>query len=178
MKLGFLVDGTMREIATLATPADPEEAVELIATAINGASPADAFEAVGIGGPGTARPADRRGALAAEPAAVVGVPPPRGDRTTVRVPARSTTTATWGARRGLGGSGCGYATVLYLAIGTVRPRLYAALSAIGARLLRFVGGRRGLIHRLPLASGWTNGRDFPAPSGHTFRELYRSRQKP
>jgi L-lactate dehydrogenase complex protein LldF len=35
-----------------------------------------------------------------------------------------------------------------------------------------MGGKEKLIHTLPGAPGWTNGRDFPAPSGKTFRELY------
>jgi L-lactate dehydrogenase complex protein LldF len=38
-----------------------------------------------------------------------------------------------------------------------------------------MGGRDGLIHRLPLAGGWTGGRDMPAPAGRTFRDLYRER---
>jgi L-lactate dehydrogenase complex protein LldF len=58
----------------------------------------------------------------------------------------------------------------------LRPRLYALLTAIGARLLKWMGGRRGLIHRLPFGSGWTGGRDFPAPEGRTFRELRRARK--
>jgi L-lactate dehydrogenase complex protein LldF len=57
-----------------------------------------------------------------------------------------------------------------------RPRVYAALAASSARLLKWLGGRRGLIHRLPLAAGWTAGRDFPAPEGRTFRALYRERR--
>ncbi len=52
------------------------------------------------------------------------------------------------------------------------PRLYALGTAAGARFLKLLGGREGLIHRLPLASGWTGGRDFPAPPGKTFRQLY------
>ena len=47
---------------------------------------------------------------------------------------------------------------------------------LAARLLRRMGGGEGLIHRLPPgASGWTQGRDMPAPAGKTFRELYRAR---
>jgi L-lactate dehydrogenase complex protein LldF len=59
-----------------------------------------------------------------------------------------------------------------------RPRLYATLSRIGARVLRVMGGRSGRIGWLPLAaSGWTKGRDMPAPEGRTFRELYAKRAR-
>lgn len=58
-----------------------------------------------------------------------------------------------------------------------QPALYALGTKIGARLLKWMGGSEKLIHRLPLASGWTGGRDFPAPEGRTFRELYRERNK-
>jgi L-lactate dehydrogenase complex protein LldF len=51
-----------------------------------------------------------------------------------------------------------------------RPRLYAAATAFAARMLRWMGGSRGLIRRLPLAGGWTDTRDMPAPEGRTFRE--------
>jgi L-lactate dehydrogenase complex protein LldF len=34
------------------------------------------------------------------------------------------------------------------------------------------------IRKLPLAgSGWTETRDFPAPPGQTFRELYAKRKR-
>ncbi|HEX4886326.1 MAG TPA: LutB/LldF family L-lactate oxidation iron-sulfur protein [Casimicrobiaceae bacterium] len=56
-----------------------------------------------------------------------------------------------------------------------RPSLYGFAARIGARLLKALGGRDGMIHRLPLGGGWTEGRDFPAPAGRTFRELYASR---
>lgn len=54
-----------------------------------------------------------------------------------------------------------------------RPGVYALATAMGARLLAFMGGRDRLIHRVPMAGGWTAGRDIPAPQGATFRELYR-----
>jgi len=54
-----------------------------------------------------------------------------------------------------------------------RPRLYAAGAKLAARMLKSMGGRSGLIARLPFAGGWTDGRDMPAPEGRTFRELYR-----
>jgi L-lactate dehydrogenase complex protein LldF len=59
-----------------------------------------------------------------------------------------------------------------------RPRLYALVARFGARILSVLGGRRRLIHHLPFARGWTAERDFPAPEGRTFRELYRARRRP
>lgn len=57
-----------------------------------------------------------------------------------------------------------------------RPRLYAFATRIGARYLRFKAGSKGRITKLPLAGkGWTMERDFPAPQGKTFRELYAQR---
>lgn len=56
------------------------------------------------------------------------------------------------------------------------PSLYRAGSRLAARLLKWMGGARGRIRTLPLAGGWTDQRDFPAPSGRTFHELYRERQ--
>jgi len=58
-----------------------------------------------------------------------------------------------------------------------RPALYAALSGIGVRVLRGMAGADGLIHKLPLGGGWTDERDMPAPTGRTFRALYRERRK-
>jgi len=58
----------------------------------------------------------------------------------------------------------------------LRPALYAAATRLGARVLKWVGGSAGLIHNLPLAGGWTDGRDMPAPQGKTFRELYGERK--
>lgn len=54
-----------------------------------------------------------------------------------------------------------------------RPALYGWLTAIAARMGKWMGGRTGLLHRLPAAgSQWTSKRDMPAPRGKTFRELY------
>ncbi|HEX8011903.1 MAG TPA: lactate utilization protein B [Casimicrobiaceae bacterium] len=55
------------------------------------------------------------------------------------------------------------------------PRWYAWATRVGARLLHALGGREGLLHKLPLAGGWTEGRDLPAPQGRTFRERYAER---
>lgn len=58
----------------------------------------------------------------------------------------------------------------------LRPSLYRAASRMAARVLAWMGGQRRRIRTLPLASGWTDHRDFPAPSGKTFHELYRARR--
>jgi L-lactate dehydrogenase complex protein LldF len=55
----------------------------------------------------------------------------------------------------------------------LHPRIYALATGIGVRVMRLMGGKERLIHNLPGAGGWTDGRDFPAPSGQTFRELYK-----
>src|SRR5689334_3538637 len=53
-----------------------------------------------------------------------------------------------------------------------RPAIYAMMAALGARILGMMGGAGKRIHHLPLGAGWTDERDFPAPEGRTFRELY------
>jgi L-lactate dehydrogenase complex protein LldF len=57
------------------------------------------------------------------------------------------------------------------------PSLYRAGSRVAARVLAWMGGDRKRIRSLPLAGGWTDHRDLPAPSGKTFMELYRERQR-
>ena len=57
-----------------------------------------------------------------------------------------------------------------------RPALYGLGAKVAVRMLKALAGRDGMIHRLPLAGGWTDGRDMPAPTGRTFRELYRLQQ--
>jgi len=54
-----------------------------------------------------------------------------------------------------------------------RPGAYAIATRIAMRVLRMMGGREGMIRRLPLGGGWTAERDMPAPAGRTFRDLYR-----
>jgi len=58
-----------------------------------------------------------------------------------------------------------------------RPALYALGSRIAVRVLRWMAGDAGRIRRLPVGAGWTLSRDFPAPSGRTFREMYRERRR-
>lgn len=59
-----------------------------------------------------------------------------------------------------------------------RPALYRAGARIAARVLSWMGGERRRIRWLPLAGGWTDHRDFPAPAGKTFQELMRARRTP
>ena len=58
-----------------------------------------------------------------------------------------------------------------------RPALYHAMAGIGSRVLGVVGRRRGRFRTLPLASGWTNVRDMPAPEGRSFQSLWAERQR-
>jgi len=58
----------------------------------------------------------------------------------------------------------------------LRPAIYAMMTALGARALSLLGGADRRIRRLPFGGGWTDGRDFPAPQGRTFRELYWKRR--
>jgi L-lactate dehydrogenase complex protein LldF len=57
------------------------------------------------------------------------------------------------------------------------PRLYALATRIGVRALRWVSGSDRMLHKLPFAGGWTDGRDMPAPQGRTFRDLYAERTR-
>jgi L-lactate dehydrogenase complex protein LldF len=56
------------------------------------------------------------------------------------------------------------------------PAVYALFTRAAARLLHWLGGKKKSLRHLPGASGWTKGRDMPAPSGRTFRELYQARR--
>jgi L-lactate dehydrogenase complex protein LldF len=57
-----------------------------------------------------------------------------------------------------------------------RPALYRLGTRIGMRLLGRMGRRRGRFAWLPLAGGWTGGRDLPAPSGRTFQAEWARRR--
>lgn len=54
-----------------------------------------------------------------------------------------------------------------------RPRLYRLATRIAMRLMGRAGSvRGGRFESLPLASGWTRGRDMPAPEGRTFMDRW------
>lgn len=53
-----------------------------------------------------------------------------------------------------------------------RPWLYRFLTGSAMRVLGLAGRRSGAFRWLPLAGGWTAGRDMPAPQGPTFSALW------
>ena len=63
-----------------------------------------------------------------------------------------------------------------------RPKLYRRLTGWANKLLALFGRGEGRYRSLPLASGWTRFRDFPAPqAGGTFHAQWarqRSRTRP
>jgi L-lactate dehydrogenase complex protein LldF len=54
--------------------------------------------------------------------------------------------------------------------------LYALGAWFGVRYLKWLAGGKASIPVLGTAPEWTAGRDFPAPEGKTFRELYAARK--
>ncbi|MBV9066126.1 MAG: iron-sulfur cluster-binding protein [Methylobacteriaceae bacterium] len=50
-----------------------------------------------------------------------------------------------------------------------RPALYKFATRIGMGVLGLAGKRSGRFKSLPLAGGWTDFRDMPAPQGRTFQ---------
>jgi L-lactate dehydrogenase complex protein LldF len=57
-----------------------------------------------------------------------------------------------------------------------RPALYRWGALFLAHFLRLLGGRKGYVRALPLMRGWFAVRDFPAPQGRTFHELWQVRK--
>ena len=57
------------------------------------------------------------------------------------------------------------------------PALYHMAAGLGRRALRLMGARRGRITSLPFASGWTAGRDMPAPEGGSFHAEWRRHRR-
>ena len=58
-----------------------------------------------------------------------------------------------------------------------RPWLYRACAALGMRILSWRAGSRGRFRWLPLGSGWTKYRDFPAPQGPTFQSQWAAKSR-
>jgi L-lactate dehydrogenase complex protein LldF len=53
-----------------------------------------------------------------------------------------------------------------------RPGLYRLATRVAALGMGWLGRGRGGFTRMPLAKGWTEGRDLPAPEGDTFFARY------
>jgi L-lactate dehydrogenase complex protein LldF len=58
-----------------------------------------------------------------------------------------------------------------------RPSLYRLATRAAALSMGWLGRRRGRFARVPLAGGWTQGRDMPAPEGDTFFARYAREQR-
>jgi L-lactate dehydrogenase complex protein LldF len=58
-----------------------------------------------------------------------------------------------------------------------RPGLYRLTTRVAAFGLGLLGRKKGRFARLPLARGWTEGRDMPAPEGQTFFARYAKAQR-
>ena len=58
------------------------------------------------------------------------------------------------------------------------PWLYRLVAGPAVAALAMLGRKKGRFNRLPLAAGWTDQRDLPAPEGGTFMGLWKSRGAP
>ncbi len=58
-----------------------------------------------------------------------------------------------------------------------QPALYRAMTRAAAVGLGLMGRRRGRFTRLPMAGGWTSGREMPAPEGNTFFARFAQAQR-
>ena len=58
-----------------------------------------------------------------------------------------------------------------------RPVLYHLATRIAVRIMKWIGGSKKSISRLPFVAGWTDTREMPAPPGKTFREMYKQRKQ-
>lgn len=57
-----------------------------------------------------------------------------------------------------------------------RPALYRASTRMAMALMGWSGRTKGHFTKLPLAGGWTEGRDLPAPQGSTFQSQWQKRK--
>ncbi len=58
-----------------------------------------------------------------------------------------------------------------------RPALYHLLARFGVAIAGALGRSRGSFRYLPMARGWTTFRDFPAPQGRTFQQLWKETER-
>jgi L-lactate dehydrogenase complex protein LldF len=57
------------------------------------------------------------------------------------------------------------------------PGLYSVATRAAMSTLAWLGKDKGRFASLPLAKGWTEYRDLPAPQGDTFQAQWRKRQQ-
>ena len=57
------------------------------------------------------------------------------------------------------------------------PGLYSFATRTAMKTLAWLGREKGRFASLPLAKGWTDYRDLPAPQGDTFQAQWRKRQR-
>jgi len=58
-----------------------------------------------------------------------------------------------------------------------RPWLYRVGAGLIARALKIMAGERGTVAALPRMKGWFLAREFPAPQGETFQELWTAKHE-
>jgi L-lactate dehydrogenase complex protein LldF len=57
-----------------------------------------------------------------------------------------------------------------------RPKAYHLVAKLGIPLLSMLSGTKGRFKSLPLAGGWTQWRDLPAPESRTFQQQWAQRE--
>ncbi|MBV40601.1 MAG: iron-sulfur cluster-binding protein [Rhodospirillaceae bacterium] len=57
------------------------------------------------------------------------------------------------------------------------PAVYHFGTRVIMAVMGALGRRKGVFRRMPLAGGWTQARDLPAPQGKTFQAAWRERQR-
>jgi len=55
---------------------------------------------------------------------------------------------------------------------SLRPKIYHRVAGLKMRLMGWLGRKNGHFKSLPVTKGWTQSRDFPAPEGKTFQQLW------
>ena len=58
-----------------------------------------------------------------------------------------------------------------------RPALYRLATRAATGVLGLFGRGKGVFRSMPLAGGWTAGRDLPVPEGGTFMARYAKTQR-
>jgi L-lactate dehydrogenase complex protein LldF len=64
----------------------------------------------------------------------------------------------------------------YWAMFAKRPQLYHFFAEPKMRLLAWSARKNGHLKSIPTLTGWTKNRNFPAPEGKTFHQLWRERK--